>query len=139
MNCLDCHDKCHAECCRVMSITIINDLEQLKVMVKEGLSFRMPRRGQDLTKDRAWYYKLHGMVLDRQYMTINPSLYRIAFEGNKMLLYRDCSLLEGNLCKGHPNNKPFICQELDINNPPSHERFYITPNCYANKNRGEGS
>lgn len=80
-----------------------------------------------------WYYKIHGCVYQHGTLKIPLKKFVIEEDDTHYLLKRDCDLLIGNLCKGHPFNKPKICQELNENNPNPNEKFYITKNCLVNE------
>ena len=77
-----------------------------------------------------WYYKLHGISYYHGYLKIDLDKFRVQQIGSTVWLWRDCDMLEGNLCKGHPDKKPDICRALDINDPTSKtEKMEITKGC----------
>ena len=135
-NCLCWHKHCRSECCRVMAFNF-DDVNVVKELVAQGVPFKIPRRGRERTKDMGWYFKLHGLKVEREQLVVNPLLFEVSFEGSRALFRRDCNLLdEKGLCKGHPDGKPGFCKRLDVNDYVN-EAYYLPPSCLANyKDKG---
>jgi len=121
-SCLDWHKYCMAECCTSIRVRITP--EELK---HSGKTFVMV---SPLRPDMQWYYKLHGvryvhgkLIFEKKYCMVR---------GGKVYYIRRCKMLTDDLrCKGHPDNKPYICRALDEN---TLQEFH-TKNCmYRYKN-----
>lgn len=94
----------------------------------------------NLTEDVKWYYELHKFKVENNKLTIR--LDKFKYRNGKLLIYEECKLLEENLCLGHPDDKPVVCQALDLASAKDKEKYYLTPNCLykykllARKNNG---
>lgn len=121
-SCLEQHDKCHANCCRVLLLKNNNPNKPLERYVVSTSPRNTAMR---------WYYELRGAKYVRPRTIIfDLEQYVVEKKGDDLLLWRDCDLLEGNLCKGHPDKKPAFCKLLDINNPDSIKPTdYIVDGC----------
>lgn len=130
--CLDHHKICNAECCRVfyLRLTII-ELNK----AKKGKILFLKR---NLTEDRIWHYKLRGCSYYPGGKLIVPSdtftIKVIKELNNRKILvafYKDCKLLDGNLCSGHPENKPEICKKLTWKTAKEIKKHggRLTPDC----------
>lgn len=86
---------------------------------------------ENFTPDMKWYYKLHGIRLERGFLIIPKRLMQHAkVEADGVYIYNDCELLDGNLCRGHPDKKPMVCRGLNEENVPANAR--ISSNCRFN-------
>jgi len=87
-----------------------------------------------LSADKAWYMELHGA----KYIKTNGKLYfqkhkyRVTTDGVTTFFHRDCDYLVDGKCKGHPHDKPLVCQNFKENDPSTiSSSAMITPNCLA--------
>lgn len=123
--CNDCCEwwhHCNAECCNVFRIA--------GILVGKGRQYiiRVDPAGRD-EDDMEWYFRLHGAkYMKGGTLIITKSLYNIKKHDGYTLFHRPCNLLDGVMCKGHPDRKPNVCKELDKNSADN-EKFHITPNC----------
>lgn len=120
-SCLLWHKFCKAECCK-------------QVYFKLHLR-RKPRAGQtviidfpeEIPADMKWYFELHGFRVEKS--TVFIKLVKFKYKDGLLCVYRTCDLLGDDLkCQGHPDKKPLVCQELDLNSAMK-KKFVLTPNC----------
>lgn len=117
-DCLPWLKYCNAECCRVIRISVKHIPKKWKGNIL--------RLRTSLTPDQIWYFRLHGCHYRSGVLTVFTKNSEI--KGEHIYVYRDCDLLENNLCTGHPNDKPMICRALEPENIP--EDAFLTDNCY---------
>ena len=130
--CIEQHPICKASCCRVLKVNLTNPLNGRQAVMSKGY----------LMKDMQWYFKIRGASYDhRKGLLFFPlNNYIVEDNGDHLLLWRDCDLLEGNLCSGHPDNKPEFCKALDINNPKTiTNKNYISEGCVLHEDYKEAS
>lgn len=121
-SCLEQHPICHANCCRQVKISLNEPLGERSILAVKGF----------LTKDMQWYWRLRGCTYDsrRGITFFHLSIYDIEEHDGYLILHRDCKLLKGNLCVGHPDKKPEFCKIMDVNNPSSvTSKMYVTKGC----------
>jgi len=116
LGCVDWHKYCHAECCKVSTITFSG-----QDLSKEFASFNVV-----MDSNRAWYHKLHGRKYGHARLIVRTS--QCVVIGNKIFVVSPCELLKNNLCLGHPNRKPKICKAFNEHVKKS-ALFTMTPNC----------
>jgi len=119
-DCLGWHHHCKAECCKIVFLNI--EPEELE---KPGklLSIKIKQPFKD------WrYYQLRDVEYVRGFLRFKKE--RIIIVGRKAMYVYPCKLLDGNLCKGHPDKKPEICRMLNLEVAKlSNQPFVITDNC----------
>jgi hypothetical protein len=121
-DCLSWHKHCSAECCRVLFINV------------HPLRLKEPGKYLTITLDHVpmlderWYFRLRDVEVLRGNLRIKKEFLK---EINGRILYiKDCSLLRGMFCSGHPDKKPNFCKDLDIENLEcKNPRCEITGNC----------
>ena len=120
-DCLGWHHHCKAECCKIITIEVNSN----KLKSKVGyLTIRQP--GLSLSDQHC--YRLHGVIYSRGMLRFLKK--NIIVVGNKIMYVRACNLLDGCLCKGHPNNKPDICKLLILETANiKNAKFRVTDNC----------
>ena len=119
-DCLSWHHHCKAECCRMVFINI--DPKELE---KPGryITIKPKQPFGDW-----WYYNLRGVEYIRGLLRFKKS--RIIVVGRKVIYVNNCKLLKGNLCEGHPNNKPELCKMLTLETAKlPGQPFELTHNC----------
>jgi hypothetical protein len=86
----------------------------------------------DINEDYKWYLRLHGWtVLERQHEIVGRTdkfTITTHSKDDLVIIKRDCELLEGCLCKGHPDKKPLACRALN-EETSKNKSYYITPGC----------
>ena len=119
--CLDWHHHCKSECCRTMFLNI--DPERLN---KRGTLISI--RVDNLSTGDKLYYSFHGVKFERGFLRF-PRKY-ISIIGRNIIYIKNCDMLEGNLCRGHKDNKPMICRSLTLENSKVYNpNFRVTDNC----------
>ncbi len=129
-DCLEQHNICKANCCRQIKINLDEPLGERTRILTKGF----------LTKDQQWYWKLRGAIYNSRLgiLTYHLNDYEVENHDNYLILKKDCYLLNGYLCEGHPDNKPLLCKALDINKPESvTKKMYITKGCILHKDYKE--
>jgi len=122
-SCLLWHKFCKAECCK-----------QVFFNIGKGFKFRIGQVlnidfQQEITKDMKWYFELHGFKVIGEVVYIRLGKFKYDKKTGIICVFRTCDLLGDDLkCKGHPTDKPLICQELSLNTAMS-KKFMLTPNC----------
>lgn len=106
-SCIEWHKHCNADCCRCFSI-----IDGCPRKVIRGTMFVYLR----LDKDMLWYYQLHGCVVHPDGLAIPLHKFKVKHVDGKVQFWRNCDLLDGVLCKGHPDKKPLVCQNFNIDN-----------------------
>jgi len=125
-NCFCWHKYCHAECCKMFIVKKPNaDLSGKYLIIHTSLS-----------ASEIWYYKLRNCGYARGLLKI-PTKYCVQ-QGPIIVVHKDCDLLDGVLCKGHPNKKPKICKDLNEENIKT-MGVYVTPNCLYKYKNMEGT
>jgi len=122
-SCLDWHKHCNAECCKVIyfRIKLANPPQ-----VGGWLAIKMKKPIPD---DLKWYYHLHGGLISGDVLRFRLVKFDYDAAKGTLAIYRTCSLLDGNLCKGHPTDKPLVCQELTTDYVNRRSDITLTPNC----------
>ena len=121
-----CHDcpswlhHCKAECCKIIFLNI--DPKELE---KSGKLLTVKVK-QPFTDYR--YYSLHDVEYIRGLLRFKKE--RITVVGRKVMYVHPCKLLKGNLCEGHPDNKPELCKILTLETAKlPGQPFELTDNC----------
>ncbi|MHA1690027.1 MAG: hypothetical protein ACTSU7_00185 [Candidatus Heimdallarchaeaceae archaeon] len=121
-DCLGWHKHCHAECCKYLFLNI-----DPSILDNLG-GFINIRLKKELSPSDQWYYKLRGVSYSRGVLRFDKS--KIKLVGNRVVYIQNCELLDGNLCKGHPNNKPKMCKMLNEETAKLPlQPFVVTDNC----------
>ena len=121
-NCLQWHKHCNSECCR--SIVLNVDLKELDA----GVKYLAIKPKNKLGIDDIRYYRFHDVEYVRGLLRFKKE--RIVVVGRKVFYIHDYSRLDGNLCLDHPNKKPLLCQELNLETAKIlKDRFELTNNC----------
>ena len=119
-NCLCWLEYCGAECCsqfhfptnRSSDVTVEADIVKIRI---------------PMTKDRKWYFELHGVEMADDMLLISKRHCR--FLPELISVYMRCSFLaDKNLCSGHPADKPDICKNVTLENAKE-GKCDLTPNC----------
>jgi hypothetical protein len=119
-DCLCWLQYCHAECCSQFHFPI-NPKSDITIV--DGIvKIRIP-----MTPDRKWYFEVHGvkvkddlLLIPEDYCSFTPELISVRMR---------CSLLTaGQLCSGHPENKPEICKNVTLDNAKE-GKCDLTPHC----------
>jgi len=113
---------CKAECCRIVYINV----EPSKVEAfGKYLNVAVPK---DFSMSDRTYYLLRDVPLVRGFLRFQKD--RIHIIGRQVVYIYDCKFLEGNLCKGHPDNKPDTCKFLTMDNLELLDgKIKLTDNC----------
>lgn len=120
--CLQWHKHCKAECCKIIEINV--DPSELE---KSG-EYLTIKLGKMLSASDQWYYSLHDVKYTRGVLKFKKD--RIHVFGRRVFYMHPCRLLNGNLCSGHPNNKPELCKVLTEDTAEDKNRgFFVTDNC----------
>lgn len=119
-DCLGWHQHCKSECCKVVFLNIDpKELEKPGKLLK--IKIKQPFR--DLR-----YYQLRDVEYVRGFLRFKKD--RIIVVGRKVMYIHSCKLLDGNLCKGHPDKKPALCIILDLETAKlPGQPFELTDNC----------
>jgi len=121
--CKDCvgwHKYCKAECCRSVLIGLN---ENALITPGKYLSLKLNRV---FTASEIWYYSLRGVQHRSGYLKFKKEFIKVV---DGQLVYDfPCSKLDGNMCTGHPNNKPKLCRDFLADNCLE-KKYYLTPNC----------
>jgi len=122
-NCLCWHKHCKAECCKIVFI----DKTDPEIL-KEGGRYVIIKLKRPLGLSDRRYYQLRGVDCIRDLLRFRKD--RIIVVGRQMMYVHPCELLEGNLCKGHPDKKPLICKllTLETSKRPG-QPFRVSDNC----------
>lgn len=121
-NCL-CHlEVCQAECCKEFKITLL----QMQRLFK---GYELSWLVQD--EDMKNYYKLHGLIVRRNVVTIKLNNYKQ--EGRIITIFAKCqALTDNNLCSLHNTpQQPKLCNYP--NNTGTGGKVYLTHNCVYKK------
>lgn len=125
-NCKDCVGwlkNCKAECCK----TVLLNMDPI-VLEKTSTQYLLVKVGP-ISPSRQRYYTLRDVRYTRGTLRFRKD--RIHVFGRKMIYMHACRLLdENNLCKGHPYDKPEICEDFTLDN--AHEKdngYLLTDNC----------
>jgi hypothetical protein len=120
-NCLDWHKYCDAECCKQVTLPI-----RPKILERKGAHIGIPNK---LNMNDRWYYALHGAKMIHERLLFEKKYCKVV--DGVVIYFKKCDLLdENNLCKGHPNNKPKVCQKLnEYMSKLKNKSVVITPNC----------
>lgn len=111
---------CKAECCSRFQFPVG---PRSDVDIRDGV-LRVRIR---MTPDRKWYFELHGIEVQGAVLHIPEE--NCHFMPTLITVHMRCVLLaEGNLCLGHPDKKPKICQEVTLDNA-RRGTCELTPNC----------
>lgn len=122
-SCIEWHDVCQAECCKVLEFKTSQ-----KLRTQKGRNTIIRLSEDFLTDDIRHYYQIHGLkVLG------NSVVFRwgdhCRYENGLLRVYKTCKFLKGNLCSVHgTNKKPEICSFL-TKETASDKRLYLTPKC----------
>lgn len=121
-DCLGWHSHCKAECCKIIFLNI--NIEDLK---KGSKLFALKPNPPLSLRDRR-YYQLRDVECVRGFLRFKKE--RIVVIGRKVMYIHPCKLLKGNLCEGHPENKPALCKALTLETAhvPG-QPFELTENC----------
>lgn len=121
-DCLCWHHHCKAECCKIIFLNI--DPGELD----KGVKFFIIRPDKPLSFGEIRYYKFRDVEYIRGLLRFKKE--RIVVVGRKVMYIHPCKLLDGNLCKGHPDNKPEICKSLTLETAQlPGQPFEVTDNC----------
>jgi len=120
--CLGWLHHCHAECCKSIKLNI-----DPKILEGAG-EFISIRVGKNFSASDQWYYKLHNVHYTRGILKFKKS--RIKVFGNLCFYLHPCEKLDGDLCSGHPDNKPKLCKFLNEETSKlKNAGFELTDNC----------
>lgn len=102
--CLDWHHHCKSECCKIVFLDIDvglldNKMTYVNIRPKNPLNF------SDIQ-----YFRLRDVDYTRGCLRFKKD--RIVIVGRRVLYVYPCKLLDGLLCKGHPDNKPEMCRQF---------------------------
>lgn len=130
-SCLDWHKHCKAECCKSISFTYRGSGKN----IKRGMFFVTKLEGE-MTEDLKKYYNLHDVRVKNNRVMVRIKDFEI--RDGLLIVYKRCKLLNDDLtCKGHPDDKPDVCKELD-ETTVNDKRFLVTSNCmFRYKTGGE--
>ena len=122
-SCFDCHSICKAMCCKSI---VFNGVPAPKA--NKQVTYTLPTMNADLK----WYYELHGINVIGKKIKFIPTEFYHNGQG-KLIVFKDCKYLTKDLkCKGHPTDKPLVCQDLDETTADQDINF-ITPGCKYEK------
>ena len=128
-DCLGWHHHCKAECCKIVFLNI--DPKELE----KGVRFFALKPNKPLGPGERRYYQLRDVEFIRGLLRFKKD--RIIVVGRKVMYVYPCKLLKGNLCEGHPDNKPELCKFLTLETAYlAGSSFNLTDNClfkYKNK------
>ena len=113
--CQDCHKDCRADCCRFFVFSLPDK------PFNKFINLPVPK-----SADLIRYYRLHGVKVSHGFLRIKVKDFRIVRVGELAQFWRDCDLLKGFLCSGHPFFKPKVCQDLDGRNKGA---YTLPPGC----------
>lgn len=124
--CLECHHKCKARCCTTIAFY------GLKKRWRRGETVRLSV--ENITPDMEWYYKLHRVHYHNGVLSF--ILLDHEWDNKILLVNKKCDYLQDDLtCKGHPDDKPNVCKELN-ETTAQEKRMYITKGCmYEQQNK----
>jgi len=118
--CTQWHHHCKAECCKIVFLKI--DPKELE---KSG-QYLIIKPKQPFTDWR--YYSLRDVEYLRGILRFRKD--RIIVVGRKVMYIHNCKLLKNNLCEGHPDKKPELCQILTLETSKLlGQGFELTDNC----------
>ena len=121
-DCLSWHHHCKAECCKIIFLKI--NPEELE----KGVRFFTMKPKKPLSPQMRRYYQLRDVECIRGLMRFKKE--RIIVVGRKVMYVYPCKLLKGNLCGGHPDNKPELCKMLTLETAKIlGQPFELTDNC----------
>lgn len=128
------HTHCQAECCKLALFKV-----KFKEKPKKGKTIELTLKS--ISEDAKWYYQLRNfrVIQNTVFITLDEFKYR----KETLYIYSTCNLLEYNLCKGHPFDKPIICKDLNLETAENNPDNYLTINCMyryqliARKNDGK--
>ena len=121
-DCLSWHHHCKAECCKVVFLNV--SLEDLN---KPGKLLTINPSPPLSLGDRR-YYQLRDVECIRGLLRFKKD--RIIVVGRKIMYIHPCKLLKGNLCEGHPDKQPELCQMLNLETAKlPGQPFELTDNC----------
>lgn len=119
-SCLDWHKYCKAECCKTVFLNVSpEELEEKGsfISIHEKIDF-----------DEMRYFKLRGVRYVHGALRF-PKSKCISLGGGVIYVNR-CELLDGYLCKGHPDRKPNLCKALTLESAQKpNQGFRVTDNC----------
>jgi hypothetical protein len=120
--CLEWHHNCQAECCKIVFLNI--DPSELD---KPGRLLTIKPKDPIPFSDRR-YFQLRDIECIRGFLRFKKE--RIVVVGRKVMYIHNCALLDGLLCKGHPDNKPQLCKALTLETAKlTGQPFTLTDNC----------
>lgn len=120
--CLDQHSVCNANCCRMVRIPKNN-------IKARGRMWHIAV--EPLTPDMTWYFRIRGFMASEGGNVIRAlhGRHKVIDDGDHFIIFmRDCELLDGFSCRGHPAEKPDICKALDWD-MKGREDIYLTEGC----------
>lgn len=122
-DCLGWHKHCKAECCKIVSINI--DPAELDKTQSPYLIIKV----KPMSPSDQRYYWLRDVRYARGTLRFKKD--RIHILGRKVFYIHQCELLdENNLCKGHPDKKPQLCQALTLDTAEETRKgYFVTDNC----------
>jgi hypothetical protein len=119
--CLQWHHHCNAECCSTIFLG-----NNPKILHSSGSEIII--KVEPLSPSMQWYYRLHDVGYARGQLRFKK--YRCTLVGTRVIYFHPCSLLDNNLCSGHPDMKPKICRDLTLESARSGcADFELTDNC----------
>lgn len=120
-DCLCWHKYCKAECCKMIFFDGVDPKE-----LNDKSNYIIVKK--IVTWDEHIYYSLHGIQCLRNSLRI-PKQHCVVING-RVVYVRACDLLdENNLCIGHPEHKPLICQKLTAETAYKNKGIIVTDNC----------
>ena len=120
--CTDWHHHCQSECCKLFFIDI-NPEE-----IDRPGSFLKIKPSRNLSLSDIMYFQLRDVKFSRGFLIIKKD--RLQVIGKRVIYFYPCKLLDGNLCRGHPNNKPDVCKALTLETSKlTGQKFGLTDNC----------
>jgi hypothetical protein len=123
-NCHDCirwHHNCNAECCKMIFMNGI----PIKALLTP---FAYLDLRQAVNSDMQHYFALRGVKYVHGILKFPKEHCTVI--GNQVVYVWKCAwLTKDNLCKGHPNGKPLICQSLTAETAKDIKRVKVTANC----------
>lgn len=124
-SCLEWHDVCGAECCKMFALEMPG-LNPRNFFKGKNLEVLMP----GLTDDLKWYYELHGATVKGKMVRLQLDNFKVS--GDLLWIIRRCDFLTDDLkCRGHPDKKPLVCQNLNMEKvrDGSIKHSVVTRNC----------
>lgn len=122
-DCLGWHKHCKAECCKLVLLNI--DPSELDRTQSEYLIIKV----KPMSPSDQRYYSLRDVRYTRGTLRFKKD--RIHVFGRKVFYIHRCKLLdEDNLCEGHPDMKPQLCQALVLETAGEKDKgYFVTENC----------